>query len=72
MLQAGNLNELLTENAVVMTESILQRYVSGQPRYLKTNPKLRSAILVIFDSLIDAGSSHAYKMRDDFVTPSVD
>ena len=72
MLQAGNPTELLTENAVFMIESVLQRYVYGQPRSLKTNPALRDSALSILDSLVDMGSSSAYRMRDDFVTPSAD
>ena len=71
-LREGNPAELLSGgNTVFYLESLLQRYVYGQPMHLKTDPRLREAVLVILDHLVDAGSSAAYKMRDDFVTPSV-
>ena len=69
-LQAGNPTELLSERSTILyLESLLQQYVYGQPAVLKTDPDLRTAILVILDRLVDAGSSGAYRMRDDFVTP---
>ena len=70
MLQNGNPAKLLTENAVARIESILQRYVYGQPKLLKASPKLRRSVLLILDSLIDVGSPMAYKMQNDFVAPS--
>ena len=72
-LQAGNPAELLNERSTILyLEPLLQRYVYGQPAVLKTDPDLRKAILAILDRLVDAGSSGAYRMRDDFVTPSRD
>ena len=71
-LREGNPAKLLdNENTVFYLESLLQRYVYGQPMRLKTDPNLRAAVLTILDQLVDAGSSAAYRMRDDFVTPSV-
>ena len=63
-------NELLSEgNTVFYLESVLQRYVYGEPLRLKSDPTLRAAVLTVLDSLVNAGSSAAYRMRDDFVTP---
>jgi len=50
-------------------EILLQRYVYSKPLLLKERAALRSAVLVLLDALIDLGSSAAFKMRDDFVTP---
>ena len=70
-LQMGNPTQLLSDgNIVFYLDSLLQQYVYGQPLRLKSDPDLRVAILHILDHLVDAGSSAAYKMRDDFVTPS--
>ena len=65
-------NLLESSNTVYNLELVLQRYVHGQPSRLKSNPELRVAVLAILDTLVDAGSSVAYRMRDDFVTHSVE
>ena len=39
------------------------------PDALKQDNLLRNAVLYLLDQLVDAGSSTAYRMRDDFVTP---
>lgn len=65
-------NLLESSNTVYYLELLLQRYVHGQPSRLKSNPDLRMAVLAILDALVDAGSSVAYRIRDDFVTHSVD
>ena len=49
--------------------SMLQRHVYGKQRGRRTDPDIRRAILSILDHLVDVGSSEAYRMRDDFVTP---
>jgi len=36
---------------------------------LKEQAALREAVLMLLDALIDLGSSAAFRMRDDFVTP---
>ena len=51
-------------------ETLLRRFVYSQPRLLKSDPALRKSILGILDALVGGGSSSAYRMRDDFVTPS--
>ncbi len=68
--KAGDSNDLLGDgNTMFCLESLLRRYVYGQPLLLRTEPNLHKAVLVILDKLVDAGSSAAYRMRDDFVTP---
>jgi hypothetical protein len=50
-------------------EVLLQRYVYPKPLLLKERVNLREAVLALLDALIDLGSSSAFRMRDDFVTP---
>lgn len=47
---------------------LLQRYVYGRPLELKRQPAIRNAVLSILDTLVEAGSAAAFRMRDDFVT----
>lgn len=61
---------LLDDGEIVfLLESILQRQVYAKPVELKRQDDLRIAILYLLDRLVDAGSSAAFRMRDDFVTP---
>ena len=57
-------------NTVFQLEALLGRYVHGQPKRIKSDASMRAAVLAILDYLVDAGSSAAYRMRDDFVTPA--
>ena len=50
-------------------ESLVSRFVYSEPHRLKTDQELRDAVFAILDELISTGSSSAYRMRDDFVTP---
>ncbi|MDB5330858.1 MAG: hypothetical protein JWP03_2009, partial [Phycisphaerales bacterium] len=69
-LRAGTASKILSDsNVVFYLETILRRYVYGKPDALKQHHSLRNAVLYLLDQLIDAGSSTAYRMRDDFVTP---
>ena len=58
-----------TSNTIFLLETLLRGYVYGRPMELKRNAKLREAILFLLDFLVEQGSSAAYRMRDDFVTP---
>lgn len=70
-LKDGEPSESLVEsNTVYYLESLLRRYVYGEPLQLKTDPDVREAVLYILNQLVEAGSSAAYQMRDDFVTPA--
>lgn len=69
-LQAGSPMQMLSkDNTVFMLESILRRFVYGRPQETKREKTVREAVLFVLDRLVEAGSSAAYRMRDDFVTP---
>lgn len=69
-LRAGDATSMLQQsNTVFMIESLLRQHVYGRTRALKQNRELREAVLFLLDTLIEAASSSAYRMRDDFVTP---
>lgn len=70
-LRCGNSADMLREsNTVFMLEVLLQRHVYARPLELKRDPALREAILYVLDMLVESGSSAAFRMRDDFVTPA--
>lgn len=70
-LRRGNPADMLREsNTVFMLEVLLQRHVYARPLELKRDPALREAILYVLDVLVESGSSAAFRMRDDFVTPA--
>ena len=60
---------VLEGNTIFCLEILLQRYVCRHSLKLKRKPKLRDAVLFLLDFLIENGSSSAFRMRDDFVTP---
>ncbi len=68
--RVGKPSEMLRrENTVFMLEVLLRRYVYGRPLEMKQQKDLREAILFLLDLLVENGSSAAFRMRDDFVTP---
>lgn len=69
-LAAGDPTMMLADrNTVFLLESLLRRHVYAEPYRLKSDPAVRTAVLALLDHLVEAGSSAAYRMRDDFVTP---
>jgi hypothetical protein len=69
-LQAANVQQMLRKgNTVFMLEALLQRYVYGRPLELKLDLAVRQAVVGLLDMLVENGSSAAFRMRDDFVTP---
>lgn len=69
-LAAGDPTVMLAGgNTVFLLESMLRRSVYAEPHRLKSDPAMRKAVLALLDYLVEAGSSAAYRMRDDFVTP---
>jgi len=69
-LQQGDAQQMLRkENIVFMLEVLLQRYVYGRALELKRRPELRNSVVSLLDLLVANGSSAAFRMRDDFVTP---
>ena len=72
LLRKGVPEDLLSNgNTVFYLEAELGRHVHGEPSRLKSDPSLRRDVLYILDQLVEAGSSAAYIMRDDFVTPAL-
>ena len=70
-LRLGTSADMLREsNTIFILESLLQRHVYSRPLELKRDPTLREAILYVLDVLVESGSSAAFRMRDDFVTPA--
>ncbi|WP_342449992.1 AAA family ATPase [Thiorhodococcus minor] len=70
-LRRGNPADMLREsNTVFMLEVLLRGHVYARPLELKRDPALREAILYMLDVLVESGSSAAFRMRDDFVTPA--
>ena len=67
--QADSQQMLKQANSVYLLEVLLQRYVYGRPLELKRQADLRAAVLFLLEVLIENGSSAAFRMRDDFVTP---
>jgi len=69
-LQQGDSREMMRKgNTVFLLEALLQRYVYGRPLELKLQSNRRDAALFLLDVLVENGSSAAFRMRDDFVTP---
>ena len=68
----GAQSMLAERDTVFLLEVLLQRHVYGRPLQLKHNPAMRDAILFLLDVLVENGSSAAFRMRDDFVTPVVE
>ena len=70
-LRRGDPQKMLEKsNTPFMLEALLRRYVCGRPLELKRVGRLRDAVLFILDCLVENGSSAAFRMRDDFVTPA--
>ncbi|MDE0401362.1 MAG: hypothetical protein OXL96_26490 [Candidatus Poribacteria bacterium] len=71
LLEKGDTIHMSSDsNLACHLERLLQRFVYSEPYRLKSDADLRDAVLNILDALVNGGSSAAYRMRDDFVTPS--
>ncbi|HUX68518.1 MAG TPA: hypothetical protein VMV31_13605 [Terriglobales bacterium] len=70
-LRGGDAQRMLEKtDTVFRLEVLLQRHVYGRPAELKCDASMRDAVLSILDNLVETGSSAAFRMRDDFVTPA--
>ena len=70
-LRRGDPEKMLEKtNTIFMLEVLLQRYVYGRPLEVKRDARIREAVLFILDCLVESGSSTAFRMRDDIVTPA--
>lgn len=67
--QGNSMNLLSGKSTIFYLESILRRYVYSRPALLKSKPVIRDSVLHLLDVLVESGSSAAYRMRDDFITP---
>ena len=71
MLGKGDAIRIASDSSVAFNlETLLRPLVYSEPHRIKTDPPLRAAVLTILDALVAGGSASAYRMRDDFVTPS--
>jgi hypothetical protein len=71
-LRRGDAREMLKQtNTVFLLEVLLQRHVYGRPLEVKRDSRIRESVLFILDNLVETGSSAAFRMRDDFVTPGL-
>ena len=69
-IQQGDPTKMLrNSNTVYLLEVLLQRFVYAKPLELKRRTELKDAVLLLLDLLVENGSSAAFRMRDDFVTP---
>ena len=69
-LQDGDHQQMMGRgDSVFCLEVLLQRYVYGRPLELKRHRELRESVLLLLDLMVENGSSAAFRMRDDFVTP---
>jgi hypothetical protein len=62
---------LLSESNVRSLELILGPPIYATPARLKKNSGVREAVLNLLDEMINAGSTAAYFLRNDFATPYV-
>lgn len=68
-LQDTPSNVCINDTAVYYLEEILTRLIYGGNTHFRVDSHLRRAVLTVLDALVAAGSSPAYKLRDDFLTP---
>lgn len=72
-LKYGDSQTMLAKtNTVFLLEVLLQRHIYRRPLELKHDTAIRQAVLFLLDTLVENGSSAAFRMRDDFVTPVVE
>ena len=70
-LRRGDVQRLFeSAESVFLLEVLLQRHVYGRPAELKADRRKREAVLFLLEALVEGGSSVAFRMRDDFVTPA--
>ena len=70
-LTHGDAQAMLAKTyTVFLLEVLLQRHIYGRPLELKRDTDVQQAVLSLLDILVENGSSAAFRMRDDFVTPA--
>ena len=68
-LERQDPGSLLSEAAVFYFDGILGRIIQGGSTSMLARDDVRNAVLFLLDELVEQGSSTAYKLREDFVTP---
>jgi hypothetical protein len=69
-LRSGDPQRILARGDTIhLLELLLQRHVYARPLELRRRGDLRESMFFVLDQLVEAGSSAAFRMRDDFVTP---
>jgi hypothetical protein len=69
-LQGQDRGLFLSEGSVFYLEKVLSRLIQGGKKSALARNDVHKAVLFLLDELVEEGSSTAYKLRDDFVTPS--
>ncbi len=59
----------VSQAAIASVETILTNLVYTGASEIRSEPSKRTATLELLDMLVEAGSSAAFKLRDDFLTP---
>jgi hypothetical protein len=59
----------LARSTMESLENMLEPLIFSGASDIRRKPELRTAVLNLLNMLVDAGSSPAFKMRDDFLTP---
>lgn len=62
--------ESLSGDTLLHLEIILAHHVHGMPGALKSDGAVHAAVENLLEHLIERGSAAAFRMRDDFVTPT--
>lgn len=68
-LHGPNATSLLSPDAVYCLELILARLIYGGQTSIRTDRQLHQSVLRLLDNMVEYGSSAAFKLRDDFLTP---
>jgi hypothetical protein len=66
-----DLRLLGSSNISYYLDSLLRRFVYGKPTLVKRNKGVRESTLFLLDAMVENGSSSAYLIREDLVTPLV-
>ena len=68
-LTGGAPEARFTDRAIQRLEPILSSLIYGGSIPIRREERYRAGILTLLDAMIEGGSSSAYRMRDDFLTP---
>lgn len=60
-------SEELEINTIYYLESLARKYIFTKRQRIKTNPRLKTQLIIILDFLIEKGSSSGYLLREDIL-----